>query len=160
MEIGKLAVQTGAWPLMEIDEGNFKLNVKPKELRPIAEYLKPQGRFRHLSEGQLEYAAERRPDGVERPPRAREERSLPRLLNTLFTFYKATSPIAKAVCLVFSAWTILPSATAIISSSRRSPHSFTVSITEEDWASVEVDYVLEPFDSLLRRCYLDDGGEG
>jgi pyruvate ferredoxin oxidoreductase beta subunit len=39
---------------MEIDEGNFKLNLKPKELRPIAEYLKPQGRFRHLSDGQLE----------------------------------------------------------------------------------------------------------
>jgi pyruvate ferredoxin oxidoreductase beta subunit len=55
VEIGKLAVQTGAWPLMEIDEGKFKLNVKPKELRPIAEYLKPQGRFRHLSEVQLEY---------------------------------------------------------------------------------------------------------
>jgi len=55
VEIGKLAVQTGAWPLMEIDEGNFKLNLKPKELRPIAEYLKPQGRFRHLSEGQLEF---------------------------------------------------------------------------------------------------------
>src|SRR4030042_224167 len=55
VEIGKLAVQTGAWPLMEIDEGNFKLNIKPKELRPIAEYLKPQGRFRHLSEVQLEY---------------------------------------------------------------------------------------------------------
>ncbi|MGD0802693.1 MAG: thiamine pyrophosphate-dependent enzyme [Candidatus Bathyarchaeia archaeon] len=54
VEIGKLAVQTGAWPLMEIDEGNFKLNIKPKELRPIAEYLKPQGRFRHLSDGQLE----------------------------------------------------------------------------------------------------------
>jgi len=55
VEIGKLAVQTGAWPLMEIDEGNFKLNLKPKELRPIAEYLKPQGRFRHLTEGQLEF---------------------------------------------------------------------------------------------------------
>ncbi len=54
VEMGKLAVQTGAWPLMEIDEGNFKLNLKPKELRPIAEYLKPQGRFRHLSEGQLD----------------------------------------------------------------------------------------------------------
>jgi pyruvate/2-oxoacid:ferredoxin oxidoreductase beta subunit len=55
VEIGKLAVQTGAWPLMEIDEGKFKLNLKPKELRPVVEYLKPQGRFRHLSEQQLEF---------------------------------------------------------------------------------------------------------
>jgi pyruvate ferredoxin oxidoreductase beta subunit len=54
VEIGKLAVQTGAWPLMEIDDGNFKLSIKPKELRPIAEYLKPQQRFRHLTDAQVE----------------------------------------------------------------------------------------------------------
>ena len=40
---------------MEIEEGNFKLNLKPKELRPIAEYLKPQGRFRHLTDEQIEF---------------------------------------------------------------------------------------------------------
>jgi pyruvate/2-oxoacid:ferredoxin oxidoreductase beta subunit len=40
---------------MEIDGGNFKLNIKQKELHHVAEYLKPQGRFRHLSEEQLEY---------------------------------------------------------------------------------------------------------
>ena len=39
---------------MEIEEGNFKLNFKPKELRPIAEYLKPQQRFRHLNDEQIE----------------------------------------------------------------------------------------------------------
>ncbi len=54
VEMGKLAVQTGAWPLMEIDDGNFKLSIKPKELRPIAEYLKPQQRFRHLTDAQVE----------------------------------------------------------------------------------------------------------
>jgi pyruvate ferredoxin oxidoreductase beta subunit len=54
VEVGKLAVQTGAWPLMEIEGGNFKLNFKPKELRPIAEYLKPQQRFRHLNDEQIE----------------------------------------------------------------------------------------------------------
>ena len=50
VEMGRLAVQTGAWPIMEVDHGAFKLNVKPKELKPITEYLKPQKRFRHLNE--------------------------------------------------------------------------------------------------------------
>jgi len=54
VEIGRLAVQTGSWPVMEIEDGAFKLNIKPKELRPVAEYLKPQGRFRHLNEAEME----------------------------------------------------------------------------------------------------------
>jgi len=53
VEIGKLAVQTGAWPLIEVEEGALKLNVKPKELKPIAEYLRPQRRFRHITEEQM-----------------------------------------------------------------------------------------------------------
>ena len=54
VEIGKLAVLTGAWPMIEIDDGQFKLNMKPKELRPISEYLKPQQRFRHLTDNMIE----------------------------------------------------------------------------------------------------------
>ena len=54
VEIGRLAVQTGSWPLMEIEDGSFKLNNKPKELKPLVEYMKPQQRFRHLTELQME----------------------------------------------------------------------------------------------------------
>jgi len=54
VEIGRLAVQTGAWPLVHIDHGDFKIDVKPRELRPIKEYLQPQARFRHLKEEQFE----------------------------------------------------------------------------------------------------------
>jgi len=54
VEIARLAVQTGAWPLLEVDDGILKVNVKPKELKPIDEYLKPQRRFRHLSEKQIQ----------------------------------------------------------------------------------------------------------
>ncbi|MFH2112203.1 MAG: thiamine pyrophosphate-dependent enzyme [Candidatus Bathyarchaeota archaeon] len=50
--IGRLAVQTGAWPVMEIDHGELRINVKPKELKPIAEYLGPQRRFGHMTEAQ------------------------------------------------------------------------------------------------------------
>ena len=54
VEVGRLAVQTGAWPLLEIEDGVLKLNVKPRQLKPIEEYLKPQRRFRHLSKEQIE----------------------------------------------------------------------------------------------------------
>jgi len=53
IEVGRLAVQTGFWPLYEIVDGQkFKLNYKPKELKPVSEYLKGQGRYRHLTEAE------------------------------------------------------------------------------------------------------------
>ncbi|MCK4593815.1 pyruvate synthase subunit beta [bacterium] len=54
VEVGRLAVQTGAFPLVEVDHGEFKISVKPKELKPVKEYLEPQRRFRHITEEQLE----------------------------------------------------------------------------------------------------------
>jgi pyruvate ferredoxin oxidoreductase alpha subunit len=54
VEVARLAVQTGAWPLLEVDEGVLKINVKPKELKPLNEYLKIQGRFKHLNPAQIE----------------------------------------------------------------------------------------------------------
>ncbi len=44
----KLSVDTCYWPLYEIEEGKLKINYKPKDKRPIIEWLKPQGRFKHL----------------------------------------------------------------------------------------------------------------
>jgi len=54
VEIARLAVQTGVWPVLEIDEGKLKVNIKPKELKPVEEFLKPQRRFRHLTRDQIE----------------------------------------------------------------------------------------------------------
>ncbi len=54
VEVARLAVLTGAWPLIEIEEGRVKLNIKPKKLKPIKEYLRLQGRFRHLTDEQIE----------------------------------------------------------------------------------------------------------
>lgn len=48
IEIGKLAVQTCVWPLYEIVDGKMQLTYKPKEKKPVTEWLKSQGRFRHL----------------------------------------------------------------------------------------------------------------
>lgn len=49
IEIGKLAVQTGIFPLFEVENGKYKMNVNPSKRKPVEEYLKPQRRFRHLS---------------------------------------------------------------------------------------------------------------
>ena len=48
IEICRLAADTCIWPLFEIENGNWKLNYKPKVKKPVLEYLKLQGRFRHL----------------------------------------------------------------------------------------------------------------
>lgn len=48
IKIAKIAVETGIWPLYEVVDGKFKFTIKPKELKPVEEWLKPQGRFRHL----------------------------------------------------------------------------------------------------------------
>ncbi|MDI6819772.1 MAG: pyruvate synthase subunit PorB [Candidatus Hodarchaeaceae archaeon] len=53
IEVAKLAVLTGAWMLYEIENGEFRLTFKPPKRRPIAEYLKLQGRFRHLTDGEI-----------------------------------------------------------------------------------------------------------
>lgn len=48
IKVAKLAVETGMWMLYEVEEGKLKINYKPKELKPVEEYLKLQGRFKHL----------------------------------------------------------------------------------------------------------------
>jgi len=50
IRIGSLAVETGIFPLYEIENGEYKLSIDFPKLRPVVEYLKLQGRFRHLSE--------------------------------------------------------------------------------------------------------------
>ena len=47
-EITRLATETCFWPLFEVDRGEWKLNYKPREKKPITDWLEPQGRFRHL----------------------------------------------------------------------------------------------------------------
>ncbi len=49
IRIGRLAVETGIFPLYEIEDGRYKLSLDLPKLRPVQDYLKLQGRFRHLS---------------------------------------------------------------------------------------------------------------
>jgi pyruvate ferredoxin oxidoreductase beta subunit len=48
MEICRLAVETCYWPLFEVDHGVWKLSYEPKRKLPIEDFLRPQGRFKHL----------------------------------------------------------------------------------------------------------------
>ncbi len=48
IEMARLAVETCYWPLYEVFDGEYKVNFKPREKKPILEWLKRQGRFRHL----------------------------------------------------------------------------------------------------------------
>lgn len=50
IELGKLAVLTGLWPLYEAVDGEVKLTVQVPRREPVTKYLKAQGRFRHLDE--------------------------------------------------------------------------------------------------------------
>jgi pyruvate ferredoxin oxidoreductase beta subunit len=47
--MGRLAVETGIFPIYEIENGKYTLNFDYPKLRPVEDYLKPQGRFRHLT---------------------------------------------------------------------------------------------------------------
>ena len=51
VEIGMLAADTCFWPLYEVEHGEYRLTYRPKEKKPVEEYLEPQGRFRHLFKG-------------------------------------------------------------------------------------------------------------
>ncbi|MGQ9529974.1 MAG: pyruvate synthase subunit PorB [Candidatus Bathycorpusculaceae bacterium] len=60
VELGRLAVQTGLWALYEIEYGKFKLNppsdrlVDKAKRKPIKEYFALQGRFRSLTDEDIE----------------------------------------------------------------------------------------------------------
>jgi len=55
VEVARLAVQTGYFPLFEIENGKkFRFTVKPPQKpKPIVEFLKLQGRFAHLREADI-----------------------------------------------------------------------------------------------------------
>lgn len=65
MEVCKLAVDTCVWPLFEVVDGEWVLNYEPKNKLPVTEYLKVQGRFRHLFTKGNEHLIEKIQDGID-----------------------------------------------------------------------------------------------
>jgi len=49
VNLAKLAVETGMWALYEIEDRSFRVTKRPSK-KPVGDYLKRQGRFRHLNE--------------------------------------------------------------------------------------------------------------
>jgi pyruvate ferredoxin oxidoreductase beta subunit len=58
-ELGELAIETGLFPLYEIEDGVLKFYGKTKAIvdgrarKPVREYLLKQGRFAHFTEEDL-----------------------------------------------------------------------------------------------------------
>jgi len=48
IEMAKLAVDSKFWPLYEVENGIYKLNYKPSKDVPVSDFMKDQGRFKHL----------------------------------------------------------------------------------------------------------------
>ncbi|OWT32873.1 2-ketoisovalerate ferredoxin oxidoreductase [Methanobrevibacter sp. 87.7] len=58
IEVGRLGVETGFWPLYEIENGEFRVTYRPTEKKPVIEYLKAQKRFKHLTENEVQIIQE------------------------------------------------------------------------------------------------------
>lgn len=48
IDICRVALDTLVWQLYEVNNGVYKINYRPRKQRPIIDWLKAQGRFRHL----------------------------------------------------------------------------------------------------------------
>ena len=48
VEVGKLAVETALWPMYEMENGELTNIRKVKNRKPVEDYLRSQGRFKHL----------------------------------------------------------------------------------------------------------------
>ncbi len=56
VKLAKLAVQSKIFPIFEIENGiKYKINIHVKKPVSVKEYLKPQGRFKHLTDQDIEH---------------------------------------------------------------------------------------------------------
>ncbi len=66
IDILRVAVNTCFWPLYEVEKRKVTINYRPREKRPVTEWLKPQGRFRHLFAPENEHILTALQEGIDR----------------------------------------------------------------------------------------------
>jgi pyruvate ferredoxin oxidoreductase beta subunit len=61
-ELGELAVNTGVWPLYEVEDGVLRLTGRTQQIadgkiprKPVRDYLLRQGRFAHFTDDDIDY---------------------------------------------------------------------------------------------------------
>jgi pyruvate/2-oxoacid:ferredoxin oxidoreductase beta subunit len=54
------------FPLYEVEHGAYRMTVSYEHHRPVRDYLKPQGRFRHLKDEDIELIQRQVDAGYER----------------------------------------------------------------------------------------------
>jgi pyruvate/2-oxoacid:ferredoxin oxidoreductase beta subunit len=54
IEVGRLAVETGFFPLWEMERGVYRTTVEVKEPKPLEEYLRTMGKYEHLTKKQTD----------------------------------------------------------------------------------------------------------
>ena len=64
--LSRLAVDTCYWPLYEVEDGVTKITFTPKEKKPIVEFLKTQGRFKHLFKSENEWVIKKFQEDVDK----------------------------------------------------------------------------------------------
>ena len=66
--MGKLAAQTGLYPLLEYTDGKLSASsiTNNFQAKPVEEYLKKQGRFKHLKETEIKEIQEMANENIEK----------------------------------------------------------------------------------------------
>jgi pyruvate ferredoxin oxidoreductase beta subunit len=64
--LSRLAVDTCYWPLYEIENGVTRITFRPKEKKPIEDFLRPQGRFKHLFNPENEWVIKKLQDEIDK----------------------------------------------------------------------------------------------
>jgi len=59
IEVARMAVQSLVFPLYEVIDGEYSLSRRVTKPKPVSEYFKPQRRFRHLTDAEIEFIQKR-----------------------------------------------------------------------------------------------------
>jgi len=89
IELGRLATETGLFPLYEVENGVYRLTRKGGALKPVREYIRRQGRFRHWTDAAIEELEAEVREGYERLLQQERDTAAPKV--------SATSPVRPAV---------------------------------------------------------------